>query len=409
MLAKVSQGVTTVIVGNCGISASPVTLDTAPPDPMNLLGGRFDFAFDRVGKYVSAIHDARPATNVAALVGHTSLRVTAMNSLNRPATKSEVSEMCKVLDRSLSEGAIGFSTGLAYANARESTTEEILALAEVVHKHKGIYTTHLRDEHDAILTAMDEAFAIGERAGLPVVISHFKCAGLRNWGRTVETVRHLSDAAKRIDVACDCYPYTASSSTLDIEQVSEDHEIFITWSDRHPQEARQSIDVVAGKWGVSRVEAAKRLQPAGAIYHNMSEEDVERVLSYEGCMVGSDGLPNDKHPHPRLWGTFPRVIARYSREKGLFGLEEAIRKMTSLPASRFRLVGRGVVREGSYADLVLFDPDAIADTATYERPCRPAVGIAAVWVNGKLTYKPGGGAAGRAGRLLSRPAIGDAG
>lgn len=401
MLAKVSQGVTSVIVGNCGISAIPVTLDTALPDPMSILGNCFDFTFDSVSKYAQAVYRAKPATNVATLVGHTSLRITTMDSLERPASRGEIAQMCEILDRSLQQGAIGLSTGLAYANARCSTTDEVLALAQVVRRHQGIYATHLRDEHDHIIAAMDEAFAIGEEAHISVVISHFKCAGLQNWGRTVETLKHLSQATGKIDVACDCYPYTASSTTLDVRQVTGDYEIFITWSESHPDEARQTLDDIAAKWQVSRVAAAERLQPAGAIYHNMREDDVERVLCYPDCMIGSDGLPNDDHPHPRLWGTFPRVIGRYGREKGLFKLEEAVRKMTSLPAAKFDLSDRGVIGEGKYADLVLFDPEKIIDAATYENPSQPATGILAVWVNGALTYQAEEGVSNRAGRLLT--------
>ena len=401
MLAKVSQGVTSVVVGNCGISASPVTLEAVPPDPMNILGDRFDFAFDSVRKYAEAVYQANPATNVAALVGHTSLRVATMDSLDRAATDEEITRMCEILDNALQQGAIGLSTGLAYATAKQSSTDEVMRLAKIVHRHEGIYTTHLRDEHDRIIEAMDEAFLIGRESYISVVISHFKCAGMRNWGRTAETISHLSAASKQQEVACDCYPYAASSSTLDVDQVTDDFDISITWSDPHPEEARQTIEAIAKKWNVSKIEAAKRLQPASAVYHNMCEEDVERVLAYHDCMIGSDGLPNDKHPHPRLWGTFPRVLGHYSRERSLFSLEEAIRKMTSLPAKKFKLTGRGVVAEGNYADLVLFDPNTIKDSATYEEPLKPAIGVQAVWVNGEMTYEPDNGVINRNGRMLT--------
>ena len=403
MLAKVSQGVTSIVVGNCGISACPVTLDVDPPDPMSILGNRFDFAFESTQSYMEAVQDARPATNVAVLVGHTSLRVTAMDSLDRTATKVEQAEMRRILNQSIEQGAIGMSTGLAYASAKQSSIEEVSTLAKVVSAHGGIYTTHLRDEHDHILDAMEEAFTIGKMADIPVVISHFKCAGIKNWGRSRETVDYLSETSKTQDVSCDCYPYAASSSMLDIDQVTDDYEIFITWSESCPEYARQSISAIAKKLNISNIEAARRLQPAGAVYHNMHERDVERILSYSDCMIGSDGLPKDEHPHPRLWGTFPRVIGRYSREKGLFGLEEAVRKMTSLPAQRFGLQDRGCVAEGMFADLVLFDPEKIVDTATFEDPCSPAIGIDSVWVNGKLTYCPKLkiSAEERAGRLLT--------
>lgn len=409
MIAKVSQGVTSVIVGNCGISASPVTLDVIPPDPMNILGNRFDFAFESTQSYMEAVRDAQPATNVAVLVGHTSLRVTTMDSLDRPATAIELAGMRKILNQSIKQGAIGMSTGLAYASAKQSSIEEVLALAKVVSAHDGIYTTHLRDEHDHILDAMEEAFTIGKMANIPVVISHFKCAGMNNWGRSRETVGYLEEISKTQDVSCDCYPYAASSSTLDIDQVTDDYEIFITWSESCPEYARQSISEIAKKLGISISEAARRLQPAGAVYHNMNERDVERILRYPDCMIGSDGLPKDEHPHPRLWGTFPRILGRYSRERGLFRLEEAVRKMTSLPAQKFGLQGRGYVAEGMFADLVLFDPEKIIDTATFENPCCPATGVNSVWVNGELTYQPGSKISdvARAGRLLTLSNKGD--
>ncbi len=401
MIAKISQGVTTVIVGNCGISASPAVLDTAPPDPMNILGNRFDFAFDSVRKYADAVYRAAPATNVAALVGHISLRVTTMDTLDRAASESEIIEMSEILDKALSEGAIGLSTGLAYATAKQSTTREVTALAKIVEKHSGVYTTHLRDEHDQIVEAMKEAFQVGRDADVSVVISHFKCAGMKNWGRTEETVGYLQETSTDQDVACDCYPYTASSSTLDIDQVTGDYEIFITWSEAHPEVAQQTLKDIATKWELSLKEAAKKLQPAGAVYHNMHEKDVERVLKYADCMIGSDGLPNDEHPHPRLWGTFPKVIGHYCREKNLFPIGEAIRKMTALPAKKFKLQGRGIIAVGMFADLVLFDPDKIIDRATYEQPLEPADGIDAVWVNGERAFERENGVINRSGRFLS--------
>ena len=401
MLAKISQGVTTVVVGNCGISASPVTLETTPPDPMNILGGRLDFAFDSVSKYAEAVYQARPATNVAALVGHTSLRVGTMDSLDRPASQEEIDRMCEILDQALGQGALGLSTGLAYATAKKSTTDEVIQLAKVVNKHSGVYTTHLRDEYDNIIEAMEEAFEIGREAGVAVIISHFKCAGKRNWGRSEETIPLLSSVAVHSQVACDCYPYTASSSTLDLGQITDDYEIFITWSESYPDLVPASLQAIASKWGVSRMEAARRLQPGGAVYHNMHESDVKRVLSYDGCMIGSDGLPNDEHPHPRLWGTFPRVLGKYAREEKLFSVEEAVRKMTKLPSINFGLNDRGEIKEGNYADLVLFDPDRVIDTSSYTEPTRRAEGVVAVWVNGKLSYDSNGEQADRAGRMLT--------
>ncbi|MGH9518320.1 MAG: amidohydrolase family protein, partial [Terriglobales bacterium] len=179
-------------------------------------------------------------------------------------------------------------------------------------------------------------------------------------------------------------------------------EITITWSDTHPEVAGRSLAQIAAAWDTSQLEAARRLQPAGAIYHSIDEHDMRRILAHPATMIGSDGLPNDPHPHPRLWGAFPRVLGRYSRDEKLFPLHEAVRKMTSLSAERFGLVQRGRIREGYFADLVLFDPLRIRDAATFDDPIRPAEGIQAVWVNGELAYTPAGATTNRAGRFLPR-------
>jgi N-acyl-D-amino-acid deacylase len=179
-------------------------------------------------------------------------------------------------------------------------------------------------------------------------------------------------------------------------------EITITWSTPHPEVAGRSLAQIAETWGLSQLETARRLQPAGAIYHSISEEDMRRILAHPATMIGSDGLPNDPRPHPRLWGTFPRVLGRYSREEKLITLAEAVRKMTGMPAQRFGLSLRGLIREGYAADLVLFDPEKIIDTATFQDPVRPAEGIVSVWVNGVQSYSVEGATGRRAGRFLPR-------
>jgi N-acyl-D-aspartate/D-glutamate deacylase len=402
MLQKLSQGVTTVVVGNCGISAAPVTLRGEPPDPMNLLGDAESFCYPTFHTYVEAVAAARPAVNVAALVGHTALRSNHMDRLDRTATNAEIQSMCAQLQEALDHGAAGLSTGLAYLSAHSASTEEVMALAELLAGAGAIYTTHLRSETETILQALDEAVRIGKHAEVPVVISHLKCAGIANWGRSAEVLNWIDDARKSQAIGCDCYPYAAGSSTLDLRQVDERVKIQITWSNTHPELAGQTLAEIAQAWGVPLMDAAKRLQPAGAIYHSISEEDMRAILQHSGTMVGSDGLPNDPLPHPRLWGTFPRVLGRYCRELNLFPLEEAVRKMTSLPAQRFGLKERGWIREGYYADLVLFDPATVRDIATYEDPIRTSIGIGAVWVNGSLSNRDQTPQPNRAGRFLAR-------
>ena len=402
MLAKLSQGVTTVIVGNCGISAAPVELRGDPPDPMNLLGDAEHFRYPTFSAYVAAVGRAQPSVNVGALVGHTALRNNHMDRLDRTATEAEIEAMRAQLREALDCGALGLSSGLAYQSANAASTAEVLALAQPLASRGAVYVTHMRTETEGILDAMSEAFGIGQLSHVPVILSHLKCAGIANWGRSGEVLRSL-DAARAVQPAgCDCYPYAAGSSTLDLRQVDERIEITITWSTSHPEVAGQPLAKIAEGWSVTQLEAARRLQPAGAIYHSISEEDMRRILAHPATMIGSDGLPNDPRPHPRLWGTFPRVLGHYSREEKLISLPDAVHKMTGMPAQRFGMAGRGLIRKEYSADLVLFDAEKIIDTATFADPIRTAQGIRGVWVNGVLSYTADGATGDRAGRFLRR-------
>jgi N-acyl-D-aspartate/D-glutamate deacylase len=402
MLPKLSQGVTTVIVGNCGISASPVHLRSDLPDPMNLLGSAGDFRYPTFASYVAAIAQAGPAVNVGALVGHTSLRNNHMDRLDRVASGAEIAAMRAQLQEALDGGALGLSSGLAYASARDASTDEVMALAQPLYAAGGVYVTHMRTEAEAILDAMGEAFEIGRKTSVPVILSHLKCAGIANWGRSGEVLHALDSARDAQQIGCDCYPYAAGSSTLDLGQVDPRVEITITWSTPHPEVGGHSLESIASDWGVSQLDAARRLQPAGAIYHSISEADMRRILAHPATMIGSDGLPNDPRPHPRLWGTFPRVLGRYCRDEQLITLPNAIHKMTGMPAQRFGLEDRGLIRAGYHADLVLFDPAKVIDMATFADPIRPAHGIESVWVNGVLSYTSSGATGNRAGRFLPR-------
>jgi len=402
MLPKLSQGVTTVVVGNCGISAAPARLHHGLPDPMNLLGERDAFRYPTFASYVEAVTAAQPAVNVAALVGHTTLRNNHMNSLDRAATAEQIGSMRAELRDALQQGALGLSTGLAYLSAFSAPPGEVASLVELLAGTGAIYATHLRNEAASVLPAMQEALGAARQCGVPVVISHLKCAGIDNWGRSGEVLALFESAAQTQEAGCDCYPYAASSSTLDLRQVDDRVKITVTWSAPHPEVAGRTIAEIAQVWNLPQLEAAKKIQPAGAIYHSMSEEDVRAILKHPRTMIGSDGLPNDPRPHPRLWGTFPRVLGRYARDLKLFSLAEAVHKMTGLPAKRFGLSRRGRLLEGFYADLVLFDAEAIRDTATFEDPIRPAEGILSVWVNGKLSYHGKTETRTRAGRFLPR-------
>lgn len=385
MTSKLSQGVTTVVVGNCGISASPVRIRGDVPDPMNLLGDADDFRYPDFASYRRAVEAAQPAVNVAALVGHTALRQNHMDRLDRAAGSEEIAAMRAQLRESLQQGALGLSSGLAYGSAFHAPSSEVDELALEL-PSGGLYATHLRDEFAGILDAMEEAFAAARAPRAAVRVSHVKCAGIDNWGRSREVLAHLDATSGRQDVACDCYPYAASASTLDLKQVTDAYDILITWSEPEPAQGGRLLADIAADWGVPLMDAAIRLQPAGAVYHCMDEADVRRFLTHPLTMIGSDGLPRDPRPHPRLWGTFPRVLGHYARDEKLFPLHTAVHKMTGLPASRFALGARGFIRPGHCADLVLFDPARVRDTASFHDPVRAAEGIDAVWVNGKLAY-----------------------
>lgn len=401
-LAKISQGVTTVIVGNCGLSAAPVRLKENPPDPLNLLGDKNDFCFPSFSDYIDQVNETKPAINVAALVGHTALRVNHLNDLTKAATPKELDAMCLDLKQSLEEGAIGMSTGLAYATAKAAPTSEVIALAKVVTEHNGVYATHMRNEFDKVVEAIDESLDIGESADLPVIISHLKCAGPDNWGRSEEILNHIDASPYKDRVNMDCYPYAAGSSTLDLSQVDERVDILITWSEKHPDQGKKYLADIAKDWNLSQLETAKKLQPAGAVYFSISEKDMHAIISHPKTMIGSDGLPHDPHPHPRLWGTFPRVLGNLVKKEKLFSTVQAIHKMTGLAAKTFKLKQRGLIKENYFADFVVFDPKTIRDSATFEQPIAPASGIEHVYVNGIESYPKHKKNQLRAGRYLKK-------
>ena len=401
MLPKLSQGITTVIAGNCGISLLPL-VTPAPQPPLNLLGHQ-SFRFERFAQYRDAFNEACPSINTALLIGHTTLRFAVMDTLNRAATAAELEKMAELLAQCLADGAIGLSSGLFYEPAFAAPAEEITTLARVVARYGGVYTSHLRSEMADIIDAMHEAADSAHAANVPLVISHHKCAGPTQWGRSVETLAIMERLAARQALAMDTYPYTAGSTVLREDLVDGVIDIRITWSDSHPDMAGRWLADIASEWQTSQQEACRRLQPGGACYFQMHEDDVQRIMAHPLTMIGSDGLPHDRHPHPRLWGTFPRVLGHYQRELKLFPLETAIHKMTGLSAAQFRLSQRGLLKPGYFADIVLLDPARVQDMASYDQPCLPAIGITAVYVNGELSYQEGKlYPLARAGRLLQR-------
>ena len=407
MHPKISQGVTTVVVGNCGLSLAPLICDTNPVEPLNLLGGKTEFEFGDFRSYIEAMEQAKPAVNVIALVGHSTLRVATISDLNKKASTRELDAMLKLLEDALDAGAAGLSSGVFYPPGRAADLEELVPLARLTGEKLGVYTAHLRDEYDYVLDALQEAVETASQGQVPLIVSHHKCAGMQNWGRTTETLALLDEAGKTQPVNIDCYPYTAGSSVLDPELVDGRIKILVTWSKSCPEMGGRYLDDIAKQWQCSQQQAAEYLLPGGACYFQMHEDDVRRVLQHPSCVIGSDGLPNDPLPHPRLWGTFPRVLGHYVRDEGLFSLETAIHKMTGLSALIFRIPERGLISPGAIADLVVFDPDEIRDNATYEKPSEPATGIDYVLVNGRFVLQKGRESGIRPGRFIARPGAPD--
>ena len=400
MLPKVSQGITTVIAGNCGISLLPLVVEKPEP-PLNLLGND-SFRFDTVEAYETALAEARPAVNVAVLIGHTTLRFTCMGDLSRAASEDELNAMCALLAQCMQGGAAGMSSGLFYEPAFAAPAEEVVRLAKVVARYGGVYSTHLRDEMASIIEALHEAGETAFSAGVPLIVSHHKCAGPANWGRTLETLPVIEAMARRQPVAMDVYPYVAGSTVLREDLVDGVIDVLVSWSTPHPEMTGRTLVSIAAEWGIDQKAACRRLQPGGACYFQMYEDDVKRVIAHPLSMIGSDGLPHDQHPHPRLWGAFPRVLARYWREQKLFSLETAVYKMTGLTARNLRLHQRGQLQIGWHADVVVLDPAQVRDVATYENPIALSVGIEKVFVNGALAYAGGGVVTARFGHLLKR-------
>jgi len=404
MLCKMSQGVTTVVVGNCGISLSPVPMQSRPIPPLDLLGDESWWVFSSFGEYAERLEKDPSPVNTVALIGHMSLRVEAMNGdTTRAASDREAEHMRARLAEALAEGASGFSTGLYYPPNKYAPTEEVIAVAEALRAAGGLYVTHMRDESRDVLLSIEETLRIGRAVDVPVVISHHKCAQPENFGRSAETLPLIEAGARAQKVDFDVYPYVAGSTVLMLDKIRPDVPARITWSVPYPEMQGRWLADIAKEWGLGLKEAGERLLPAGAVFFQMDEADVRRIMAHERSMIGSDGLPHDAFPHPRLWGTFPRVLGHYARDIKLFSLETAVHKMTGRTAEVFGLVDRGAVREGAYADLVLFDPVTVRDTADFDAPTRPADGILETWVNGQSAYVWGHGATpARAGRLVTR-------
>jgi N-acyl-D-amino-acid deacylase len=454
--SKIRQGVTTEVVGNCGFSPAP-----ASPEFLAELRGfalyvprGMDFRWQSVGEYLKSFDAEGTALNVVQLVGHGTLRIAAMGFARRAPDRKELARMQRLMADAMEDGAWGLSTGLIYAPGSYAATEEIVEIARVAGRHRGFYASHVRGEGATLLEAVGEAIRVGREAELPVQVSHLKAAGRPNWGKVAEALALIEGArAEGLDVTADVYPYTASSTTLRTllpdwaleggveamlerlrtpaarERIRRELEGPVTGESLLDRVGWENIMIAScarrkdaeGK-RLSEVGAERSMDPLDAAFEllvdeagrgyvilfQLDEADLRRALAHPVVMIGSDGSSLAPHgplgtgkPHPRSYGTFPRVLGEYAREQRLLGLPEAVHKMTGLPAKRLRLRDRGVIRVGAKADLVVFDPRRVADQATYEEPHRYPVGIEHVIVNGSIVVKDGEHTGSFPGKLLT--------
>ncbi len=414
---KVMQGVTTNIIGNCALSPAPVN-DTVRMFFEHLLQhvfGTIKVTWDSFDSFLRVYEDQGIGPNVKSLAGLGTVRMHAMGMENRPPTDRELGQMRRHVADAMEAGAVGVSTGLVYPPGSFAQTEEIIHLAKVAAEYGGLYATHMRNEEAGLLEAVDEALRIGEEADLPVQISHHKASGEQNWGLVHESLARLDAArARGVDASSDVYPYTAFSTILgpfidrfeqSIEANAETKILIVGTRFDKSLEGRYIQDI-AQERGQSSLECARDINNTeeGAVTivgFAMSEDDIETVMRHPQTMIGSDGMETDVGtPHPRAYGTFPRVLGRYARERGVLSLEAAVHKMTAQSAAQFRLTDRGTVTPGAFADLVVFDPEAIIDTATYEAPRQHPRGIDCVLINGRVAVAGGEAQDVRPGRVL---------
>ena len=396
--SQVSQGITTVVIGQDGGSPFPV------------------------GEYLGRL-DARPiALNVLTFVGHATVRSRVMgNDTNRRATPAEIQRMKQMVEQAMRDGAIGLSSGLEYETGKPASTDEMIALARVAGAFGGIYISHIRDEADKTFEAFNEAIQIGREARIPVQISHIKLGSVAVWGRAGEAVALINRARRGgVDVTADCYPYDAWSSTIRVLIPSGRHDdpadvargladvggpanITIVSCEAHPEYEFKNMEEISRREGITPVELYMKIVRdggAGVVCHSMKDSDIRTFYRQPWVMVSSDGGIGARHP--RGAGSYPRVLGRFVRESRWLTLPEAIRKMTSLPAQRFKLKDRGLIRAGFKADLVVFDPNRIIDRATFQEPQLTSEGVQRVFVNGVEVWSEGKVTGERPGQALRR-------
>jgi dihydroorotase/N-acyl-D-amino-acid deacylase len=455
--AKLRQGVTTEVLGNCGISVTPVTdahVNDVRDYALPIVGSpELPWTWRRLADYWEAVRQAQPAVNVATFTGLGTVRCAVMGYREGAPTEAELAEMKRLVAEAMADGSVGVTTGLVYAPGTYASEAEIHELVAVAAQHGGVYSTHIRDQGDGFLDSIAETLEVGRRTGAPVIVAHHKVVGRRNWGKVDESLQML-DAARQegIDAGSDVYPYLAGSTTMTallppwaleggveamlarLADPAVRRRIQQDWADGIPGwdnrvgtlgfenilinfvGSAANADLVgasvaaaaaargrggdAGEFLLDLL-AAERGQ-VGNIQIACREADLRRVMAHPGTSIGSDGLHVGKRPHPRLYGTFPRILGEYVREQRVLTLEEAVRKMTSLTARRLGLTGVGLIEEGYQADLTLFDPLTVRDRATYDEPTLAPEGIQYVIVNGRVAVADGAVTGERAGRPLLR-------
>ncbi len=451
--SKIHQGVTTEVVGMCG--ASPAPLDPAGKERRARSDPRLPWDWDSFAAYLDALRTKGISVNIVPLVGHGTVREYVLGLNDRPPTPDELDRMARAVAQAMDEGAWGLSSGLIYPPGVYADTEELIALSRIPAARGGYYFSHIRGESETLLDAVDEAIEIGERAGLPVQIAHFKAMDEAYWPRLPAALERIDRArARGVDVAADRYPYIASSTSLSaslphwahdggrdalLARLRDPFERQRIHDDPVTRSRRWDRTVIAyapehAAWeGHSVAEiAAERDQQAdpaetafdlllegegrvSVIHFGMNEDNLKAVLRHPAVMIGSDGsalIPcgplGEGKAHPRNYGTFPRVLGKYAREEGVLSMPEAVHKMTGLPAARLGLRDRGLLREGWKADVVLFDPATVRDRATFSDPYRYPQGIDYVFVNGQVVVTPDGHSGSLPGRILDLAADGPA-
>jgi N-acyl-D-amino-acid deacylase len=469
--AKILQGVTTEVVGNCGLGLMPANAQVDRfyelISPM-IFGEPGKGCFENLAAYRAGLAARGISVNAACLIPHSNVRCALLGMEERQASERERADMRGIVEECMDQGAFGFSTGLVYPPGAYASTEEIIDLARVVRPYGGFYATHMRDEGTRVVESVEEALRIARDAGVGLQISHHKAAGRFNWGKTKTTLRMVEEArASGLDVHSDVYPYTAGSTVLSAifvplwafegsqqsllerlkdpatrTRIVEDSKarflgfvrfpgifdrlvpkrlllpivlrelsnvVVISSVRRQHHYEGKTLAEIARMRGQDLYEAMMDLlveeeTAVAAIAHVMAEDDVKRVLAHETTMVGTDGFPQrEGKPHPRTYGTYPRILEHYVRELGLLTLEKAVHKMTGMVASKLGLADRGVLRPGAKADLVIFDPDRVHDRSSYAEPRGTPVGIEHVFVNGAWTVRDGKHTGARRGTVLAKP------